>query len=79
MRYGGKSIGPEILPCFLESLDVTFNPNSMAWHDDGEPQETVISVSFIEERALNRADVVRDYTNRGVTGIRVDPSNYGGR
>ena len=70
MRYGAKAVGPKILPCFLESMDVTFNPNSMAWHSDGEPQETVVSLSFIEERALNRQDVIDDIERRNIQGVK---------
>ena len=57
VSYGSKKIGSKILPCFLESLNVTYNPSSMAFHEDDEPQETVVSLSFIEERAMTKADV----------------------
>ena len=55
-----QSILGHILPCFLESVNVTYNPNAMAFHSDGNPQETQISVSFIEERALNKNDIQRE-------------------
>jgi len=49
-----------ILPCFLENVSVTYNPNAMAFHADGEPQETQISLSFLEERAINKNDVKKE-------------------
>jgi len=60
MKYGDKRIGTSILPCFLENVETTYNPNSMAFHSDGEPQETQISLSFVEERALTKEDIIKD-------------------
>ena len=57
LSYGGKRVATGILPCFLESVDVVYNPNSMAFHTDGNPQETDISLNFIEERTLHKYDV----------------------
>lgn len=55
-----QNILGHILPCFLENVSVTYNPNAMAFHNDGNPQETQISLSFIEERALNKDDVRKE-------------------
>jgi hypothetical protein len=60
LSYGGKSVATGILPCFLESVDVVYNPNAMAFHTDGNPQETDISLNFIEERTLHKYDVAVD-------------------
>jgi hypothetical protein len=57
LSYDKKQVATSILPSFLESIDVVYNPNAMAFHTDGNPQETDISLSFIEERTLNKADV----------------------
>lgn len=56
--YGSKKVGTNILPCFLEYVNVNYNPNAMAWHSDGEPQETVVELGFIEERALTKQDII---------------------
>ena len=61
MHWGGKRVATQILPCFLENVDVVYNPNSMAFHDDGEFQQTDITLSFIEERALTKADIRKGY------------------
>lgn len=66
MYYGSKKVGTGILPCFCEYVNVTYNPNSMAFHDDGEPQETVIELGLIEERALTKADIMTDNANQGL-------------
>ena len=66
MYYGSKKVGTGILPCFCEYVNVTYNPNSMAFHDDGEPQETIIELGLIEERALTRADIITDNANQGL-------------
>lgn len=57
LSYDKKQVATAILPSFLESIDVVYNPNAMAFHTDGNPQETDISLSFIEERTLNKADI----------------------
>tara|TARA_R110000868_G_C10957384_1_gene768201 strand:- start:524 stop:1513 length:990 start_codon:yes stop_codon:yes gene_type:complete len=57
MMYGNKRVATGILPCFLENVNTTYNPNSMAFHKDGAPQQTDITLSFVEERTLNRKDV----------------------
>jgi hypothetical protein len=61
MQYGGKNVATKILPCFLNNVDVVYNPNSMAFHEDGEFQETDITLTFIEERALTKDDIKRGY------------------
>lgn len=58
MSYDGYRVATGILPCFLTNVDVVYNPNSMAWHSDGNPQETDISLSFIEERTLTKRDII---------------------
>lgn len=55
-----KQVATGILPCFLQGFDAVYNPNAMAFHRDGSPQEVDISMNFIEERALNRSDVEND-------------------
>lgn len=67
LLYGNKRVGTGILPCFLERINVTYNPNAMAFHSDGNPQETQISLSFIEERALTKQDVINDNRAEGIS------------
>ena len=61
-----KPVATGLLPCFLQSFDAVYNPNAMAFHTDGNPQEVDISLNFIEERALNRNDVEKDRPDLGV-------------
>lgn len=77
LTYGGRRVGPKILPCFLERVNVTYNPNAMAFHTNGDPQETQITLSFLEERALNRNDIIRENTEEGFTFA--ENINNGGR
>ena len=46
-----------ILPCFLRSVDVNYNASGMAFHGDGEAYETDLTLQFVEERTLTKADV----------------------
>tara|TARA_B100000131_G_scaffold321617_1_gene372880 strand:- start:10601 stop:11725 length:1125 start_codon:yes stop_codon:yes gene_type:complete len=52
-----KKVATGILPSFLQSVDVNYNPAGMAFHKDGEVQETDISLQFTEDRALTKRDV----------------------
>lgn len=62
MMYGNKQVTTGILPCFLENIDVVYNPSNMGFHKDGtgggDFQETDVSLSFVEERALTKRDIV---------------------
>tara|TARA_B100001093_G_scaffold277143_1_gene264871 strand:+ start:7896 stop:8906 length:1011 start_codon:yes stop_codon:yes gene_type:complete len=62
MMYGKKQVTTGILPCFLENVNVVYNPTNTGFHSDGaggaDFQETDISLSFIEERALTKRDIV---------------------
>ena len=55
-----KQVATGLLPCFLQGFDAVYNPNAMAFHTDGNPQEVDISLNFVEERTLNRNDVEND-------------------
>lgn len=52
-----KRVGTKILDCFLTSADVNYNPTGMSFHGDGNPQETTLTLNFLEERTLDRYDV----------------------
>ena len=55
-------VATKILPSFLRSVDVTYNQNGMSFHRDGKPQQTNITLNFVEERTLDKYDVaIRGY------------------
>tara|TARA_R110000822_G_scaffold101565_1_gene227735 strand:- start:18921 stop:19937 length:1017 start_codon:yes stop_codon:yes gene_type:complete len=64
MTYNGKKVAHSILPSFLTDVSVTYNAGSMAFHSDGKGggnfQETDISLSFTEERTLNKRDIANE-------------------
>ena len=61
MAYDGEPVASKILPCFLQGFDTNYNPNSMSFHKDGEFPEIDITLTFTEERALRRQDIVKGY------------------
>lgn len=61
MMYDGKPVAQKILPCFLQTFDTNYNPNSMSFHEDGNFSEIDISMTFIEERTLRNTDVEQGY------------------
>ena len=48
---------PNIKPCYLTTLESTFNETANTFHRDGSPIEVNLSLSFQEERALLRDDL----------------------
>ena len=48
---------PNIKPCYLTSLESTFNETANTFHKDGSPIEVNLSLGFQEERALLRDDL----------------------
>ena len=62
----------KIQPCYLRGLSVTTNPNAAAYHKDGNPVETQISVNFIESATLDRdqEEYVEPPSGGGVGGGR---------
>lgn len=58
MRYGGRRIAHGILPCFLQNIQTTYNPNNMSFHRDGNFPETTITLNFVEERSLRKQDII---------------------
>ena len=64
MTYNGNKVAHNILPSFLTDVSVTYNAGSMAFHSDGKGggnfQETDISLSFTEERTLNKRDIANE-------------------
>lgn len=61
MTYDGRPIGINILPCFLNQVSVTYNPEAMSFHKGGDFQQTNISLQFMEERTLSKQDILREY------------------
>ena len=58
--YKGEVINqymPNIKPCYLTSLESTFNETANTFHSDGSPIEVNLSLGFQEERALLRDDL----------------------
>ena len=52
-----KNVATGILPCHLSAVDVNYNPTGMAFHTDGEVQETDLSLQFTEVRTLTKREV----------------------
>jgi len=45
-------------PAFLTDVNVTYNPNRSAWHKDGNPFETNLTLSFAESETLEKSDIL---------------------
>lgn len=57
IEYNGEEVTNKILPCYLRDVSVTYNPSTMAMHDDGSFSEIDMSVSFTESRTLDRKQI----------------------
>lgn len=61
-KYGkNKNLATKIQPSFLTAITTNYNPNNMAFHRGGEFSEYDLTLSFTEERALNKQDVRNGY------------------
>ena len=57
IEYNQEQVTSKILPCFLRDVSVTYNPSTMAMHDDGNFSEIDMSLSFTESRTLDRQQI----------------------
>lgn len=58
---GSKSKLPRMQLSYLRSCQVTYNPNSMTFHADGQPTEVDMTLVFQEYRALSKQDIQKGY------------------
>jgi hypothetical protein len=57
-EYDGKTIAHKVKPCFLRSVDTTYNASQMAFHDDGEFLEVDMNLNFTETVTLSKKDIL---------------------
>ena len=50
---------PQPLMCYLRSVQTTYNQGNMVFHEDGQPTELDLTLSFAEFRALTRKDILQ--------------------
>lgn len=61
MSYNGQRVGTDILPCYLGNVTTVINPSSMGFHEDGKPSEVDLTLTFYEERPLDKRDIRGGY------------------
>lgn len=61
MYYGSKVLEPRIGMCYLQAVNVTYNGSSMAMHQDGKFSEYELTLTFSEERAIDKQDIKDGY------------------
>lgn len=54
-----SDIIPKIYPSYLTTFNSTYNASASAFHSDGTPVETDISITFQESKALTRTDIAK--------------------
>lgn len=60
-KYNGEEIAHKLLPCYLTSVQTSYNSNSGSFHSDGKFSQTDISVTFQEEKTLTKEDIQAGY------------------
>ena len=58
---GSKTTIPSLLECHLKSVQAVYNSTSGTFHEDGQPTEVDLTLTFLEYRALTRQDIERGY------------------
>lgn len=61
MKYNNQPVATKIKPSYLRNIQITYNPSSMGWHIDGKPSEVDMTLAFVEERTLNKSDILRGF------------------
>jgi len=61
IEYRGKPIATRILPCYLTTIDITYNTPTTGMHADGNFTEIGLNLTFTEAFALNRARINQGY------------------
>jgi len=54
-------VGFKMLRSYLDNMQITINPNSMGFFEDGQPTETDVTLNFREYRALDKSDIQKGY------------------
>ena len=58
--YNGTEVNkfmPKIMPCYLTTVDATYNASGNSFHRDGSPVEVDMTLSFQETKTLTRYDL----------------------
>lgn len=56
LTYNGQKVPIKFLESNLLSMNTTYNPSSMGWHEDGMPSEIDMTLTFGEPRTVSRRD-----------------------
>lgn len=57
MRYGGKTVGARLLPCYLRGMTTNYNATTMSFFRDGQFSEIDLTLDMIEFRTLDKDDI----------------------
>jgi len=60
-KTGEVQVGHKFQKCFLRGIATNYNPGSMAFHKDGKPVEIDLTLTFIEEKTLDRRSITQGY------------------
>jgi hypothetical protein len=56
------TVGQKFQKCFLKGISTTYNPSTMTFHKDGTPAEIDLTLNFVEEKTLDRAAILEQYS-----------------
>lgn len=59
LTYNGQKVPIKFLESNLLSMQTTYNPTSMGWHEDGMPSEVDMTLNFGEPRTLSKRDFMQ--------------------
>ena len=48
---------PKIEKCYLRNVSVTYNSTAATFHEDGQPNEIDMTLTFVERKTLSRKDI----------------------
>ena len=57
LQYNNNPVGTRIKMCYLRSVSTNYNPQQSSFFKDGNPTEIDLTLSFVENRTINRQDI----------------------
>jgi len=61
ITYNNQQVATKFKPVYLRDIGTTYNPGNMGYHVDGKASEVDITLAFVEERTLNKQDILEGF------------------
>ena len=76
MYYGEKELPIDIKPVQLKNMSTNYNPGNFGWHEDGSASQTQMTLTFGEDRTLDKQSLrtLGNSATASVAAVRPRPA-----